>query len=196
MKVQCTACSLHDQGRTNCMAGWGNPLAKLQIWIDSPAEEADTRGKPQESKQARFVNWLLRRNSISLQDVYVGYTLRCFIPKNVLKKKADRLESLNACMGRHNLQVCKNAKAIVALGEISCLEFMGVTKVGEAAGMNRDMIEPWKHRVYGGYAPGYCLATPSESVGVSRSIWFAAEFCGLKPKIDLKELQNFDYEIF
>lgn len=178
------------------MPGWGNPLASLQIWLDSPAEEADNRGKPQESRQARFVDWLLRRNSLSLQDVYVGYTLRCFIPKNFLKKKAERLPALSACNQHHNFDICKLAKAIVALGEISCLEFMGATKVGEVAGSWQDYKEPWKHRVYGGYAPGYCMADPSESVGVSRSIWFAALHVGLEPKICEKELQAFDWDIF
>jgi len=176
------------------MPGWGNPLASLQIWLDNPAEEADRRRKPQESKQARLVDWLLRRNSISLQDVYVGYVLGCHVPKNVLKKKEPRIECLAAC-AQHRTPVA-NAKAIVALGEIATLEFTGLSRVGDLAGAYRTMLEPHRLRVYVNYAPGYALASPAEVVSISRSIWFAAEFCGLKPKINPTELQNFDFEIF
>jgi uracil-DNA glycosylase len=183
------------------MPGWGNPLAKLQIWLDSPAEAADKQHKPNVSRQAEFIDWLLRRNSLSLQDVYVGYTLRCFIPKGFLKKKGEREPAITACEKHHNLQICKNAKSIVALGEISCLAFIGSTKVGLVAGSHRDVVGPPRHRVYCDYSPGAVTAPPpagdpSLSVTISRTIWFAAEYAGLEPRICEKELQKFDFQIF
>lgn len=195
-KFPCTGCSLHKTCKTIAMPGWGNESASLQIWLDFPQEEADRRHKPRESKQARFVDWLLRRNSLSLQDVYVGYSLRCMVPKNFLKKKDDRLESLQACNTRWNDTIRRNAKAIVSLGEISCLAFMGATKVGTVAGMSTVLTEPFKHKVFGDYSPGYALVSPADTVSISRSIWVAAEYAGLKPKINPKELTNFDYELF
>lgn len=190
IQTPCTACLLHKTAHTVGMVGHSNPTARLKIFLDSPSTEDDMRHKFGESRQSRFLLWLIKRNSLPLDKIEISFTLKCFVPKNTLKKKEDKLTLIDAC---EPLRIASLQKGdtVLTMGELSCLAFTGDSLDKR---INTDAKCGHFYRVFVTYAPGFAIKSPSESVGISRMLWNASVHAGMKPKVDLK-VQQYDYEV-
>lgn len=160
----------------------------------------DRRARPMLSEGADLIRWMMKRMSVAREDYYLDYVLKCYPNPKVVKSfgnKAFRTQMIEACAHYRlaTLQLLK-PKAIVVMGATACEAFLGSEKVGEYEGARWIPNEPFVRESVEGiwitYAPGYALKGPSESVGIYRTLFAAAEEAGLKPKLN-KQLEPFDY---
>lgn len=196
----CELCELSQtcSPKAVCLKGGGGLDARLAIFLDAPSIVEDRRGKGLVSESAEFLKWLLNRMSVSTQDVYVDYVLKCYHkPNKNVGKKAFRAQMLEACSVYRfaTLQRIK-PKAIIAMGTIACEAFTGSSEIGEYEGARWTSNEPRVREivdaVWISYAPAYALESPAESVGIYRTLFAAAKEAGLKPKLNTK-IPLYDY---
>lgn len=205
IETECTACVLHEHCYTVGMNSIGPIEAPLKIFLDAPPKEDDQRHKFGESNIAKFVRWMMARNSLKEEDYQICFTLKCAIPKNFLTKKENKLECIDAC-APHRIASLQNTKCVLAMGELSALAFLGLPlkKVVHCFWPMKTL--PWfapalqAHIVVTGasvgvcYAPGYAIVDPSEAVSMSRMMWMAGEKAGLKPAFNPKA-GFFDFQV-
>jgi len=197
----CRLCSLwrSADSRSICLKGAGGDSAKLFIFLDAPNIVEDKRHRGIVSDGVEWLKWALRRMSVSRQDVYVDYVLKCYPGRSKdFKKKALRAEMVEQCFHYRvaTLQHVK-PKAIVAMGRFACEALTGRSdKVKESEGTTWTPSEPavreFVPHVWVSYSPAYVLQDMGESVGVFRVLWHAAVDAGLKPKLD-GGVAPFDY---
>lgn len=191
IQIPCKECHLHLTCQTVGMNSFGSDEAPLKIFVDCPSKEDDQRHVWGKSRQAEFLKWLCKRISLKEEDYQVSFTLKCHIPKKVLTKKIDKLECIEACTP-FRLASLQNAKAILTMGELSCLAFTGME-------LKKRVNCDWKSvetpaRIFTTYAVGYALEKPAETVGISRMLWYASANAGLRPAVD-SSVPQFDYEV-
>ncbi len=182
--MNCTKCLLHKFARTNCFQPRGSSNPKLLIRLDYPYIDDDKGGQ---SKATKLLLWMIKRMSLSLEQIAIDYILKCHKPKQQLKKKPERLEAIRQCKSNDNLSI--KPKAIVLMGSIACeSKFPDQLKNREGA--------YWfdNPRVFVTYSPAYAIETPSQIVGIYRMIWWAAEYAGLNPKFN-PQIKPFNYDI-
>lgn len=198
---KCDLCILHTSANPKaiCLKGEGIGVGPypLLVCLDSPNKVENIRGRAMVSDAADWLRWAFRRMSIS-NGVYLDYTVKCYTGGNKqFGKKHEKMETIEQCSIYRvaTLQQIK-PKAIIAMGALSSLAFVGQGKVGLAVESKWTPTEPFVREfvphVWIAYSAGYPLQDPAESVGVFRTLWRAAEDAGLNPKINLKE-QPFDY---
>lgn len=193
IETECTACHLHESCHTVGMNGQYDSLddeSKFKIFLDYPSQEDDAKHRFGESRQARYLLWLLRRMSLKEEEYEIHYTLKCFVPKNVLKRNDQKWECIDACTKHRIANLQSPPYTIVTMGDISCLAFTGKSLKSQVSGFCRTEFG----RIYVSYAPGYGVTSPSETVGISRQLWIAAEHAKLKPKVNLS-IKDFNFEV-
>lgn len=173
-----------------CLPSVGNEEARLAIFLDYPAVVEDKRNKAWVSVNAEFVKWSLRRMSVDTDLVYFDFILKCYPAMKLPGKKADRLALVAACScyRYESLKTLQHCKTVVGLGSLAGEVLTGYGKIGEVEGCSWVPIErPLRDlgiNVWIGYSPGYALEKPSESQGIYRVLWKAAEEAGLNPVFD------------
>lgn len=191
--MTCTKCPLHEFAKTNCFQPKGSSNPKMVIYLDHPHDDDDRKGRIGESDGTRLLLWMLKRMSVSLDDVSIEFALKCRKPKNQLTKKPERLEAIRQC--KNNLIAIK-PKVIVVMGSIACEGFMGgqLLKNLEGAYWNTfgTMKETAPH-TYVTYSPAYAIKTPSETVRIYRILFMSAKEAGLSPKFN-STIKSFNYE--
>lgn len=184
----CTKCPLHEFAKTNCHPGKGSLNPKLLIRLDYPYIDDDRSGIIGNSQATKLLLWLLKRMSLTLDEIAIDFVLKCHKPKNQLKKKPDRLNAINQCRSNDSFKQFF-VKAIVLMGSIACeSRFKEQLKDKESAFWQDNP------RIFVTYSPAYAIETPSETVGIYRMIWWAAEHAGLKPKFN-PNIKPFNYDI-
>ncbi len=197
----CELCLLHTtcNPRSVCLKGGGGDKPKLMIFLDHPNVVEDKRGRGVVSDGVEWLKWCFRRMSISRDDVYVDYVLKCYAGRNKeVKTKALRAEMIEQCSVYRvaTLQQLK-PEAIVAMGGWACEALTGrSTKLKMSEGNKWIATEPFVSqfvsRVWVTYSPLYPLQAPGESQTIFRVLWCAAQDAGLKPVIN-KTVTPFDY---
>lgn len=170
-KSLCTDCQLGRGIKTyNCVSGWGNPDAKLVILLDCPGDIL----------AEKLLVWILERLSLTGDDVWVDYTVKCPIPKGTKKKPLSVCHKI--CWTSHPRTQALNAKSMVIAGKWGT-DFVIDRKLKEIHGMKDAETEVWCC-----YSFMYLLMNPAECVDTWRVLFKAAEEAGLKPamKIDVK----------
>lgn len=208
----CKLCMLHETAKATsiCLKGRGvgigtEPQLALKvagkyplcIFMDSPNSVENTRCRGMVGDGAEWVVWALKRMSIT-EGYWLDYTVKCYTGKSkAFGKKVEKAECIEQCSVYRiaTLQLLK-PKAIIVMGALSSLAFVGQAKVGLAEGTTWTPDEPFVRdvvpHVWVSYSAAYPLQDPAESVGVFRTLMHAAEEAGLNPKIN-KEVTPFDY---
>lgn len=197
----CKSCSLCESAsrRSICLKGGGGDKAKLLIFLDAPNIVEDKRSRGVVSDGVMWLKWALARMSVSRNDVYVDYIVKCYPGRSQgFKKKAQRAEMVEQCF-QYRIATLQHhePKAIIAMGRFACEAMTGRSdKVKESEGTTWTPAEPqvrdYVPNVWVSYSPAYALQDMAESVGIFRVLWHAAIDAGLKPKID-KGVAPFDY---
>lgn len=186
----CQNCFLHKTARSNsrCLKGEGGIEAKLAIFADHPYMLDDRRGRPFVSEAGELLKWMLRRMSLSLESVYIDYTVKCY-PEKLPKKKPERYVAIQAC-SKYRIATLQSLrpKEIVGFGQLSCESLIGKSNVGDYANTCWPSSDPQVAaivpRVWIGYSIGYPLNAPGEAHSQFGLIWLAAEAAGLHPQIN------------
>lgn len=185
--VHCSNCSLHAAANLVCMPSQGDETCSLAILLDQPTMVEDKRKKSFVSESADFVKYCLRRMGIDPDTVYLDYIVKCY--GKLPTKKDERNVLVNACEYKlAALQTFKSLKAVVVLGKVGCEWVTGGSILGDWAGADWPLARNHTMhciipKVWVGYSPGYAMEKPSESGGIFRVIWKAAEEAGLKPSV-------------
>lgn len=190
---ECEDCELHKRAKHRCLESLGDQDAKLAIFFDAPGFLEDRTGRSFVNDSAEFVKFSLARMSVSLDDVYLDYIVKCAPHKGKLPgKKPDRMACVNAC-SQYRLTALENLphlKAICILGSLGSETFLGVKTVGDRAGAEWTPLSPFVRRfvdhIWVGFSPGLLREQPAEAPAIFRVIWKAAEDAGLRPKVNLK----------
>jgi len=197
----CTRCQLanwtNKDAKSICLKGEGGDSAKLLILMDAPTIVEDKRHRSFVSDGVEYLKFLMKRMSVDRADYYLDYVLKCY-PKACKQfgTKAHRQQMLEACSVYTvaTLQFLK-PKAIVLMGRVACEAAMGSDEIGNFEGATwcpkQPLFREYVPHVYITYNPAYGLQDPSESVGIYRTIFAAAQEAKLKPKFNDKV--SFDY---
>lgn len=188
--IPCDKCALHETCYTVGMRGLIS--GSLCIVLDGPSGEEDKRHKTGYSRNFEMLKYILARMSITMDQVSIIYALRCWRPKNAMKKKPDRMLAYLHC-SVHTFALLQEhpMKAIVAMGTLAVEALFGGAKVGDKEGVS------WKSKmlardVWATYSPGYAIESPAETGRLYRVLWHAAIEAGLKPKSNT-DVAPFDY---
>jgi uracil-DNA glycosylase family 4 len=197
----CTLCDLHKSAnsRSRCLKGEGGITPALVIYLDAPTIVEDRRHRGFVSDAPDFLRWMLKRMSITSDQVYFDYILKCF-PGNEKNfgKKPYRQSYIEACSTFRiaTLQLLK-PKAVIGMGSKCCEAFLGSDKVANYEGTYWTPLEPFMRefvdRVYITYSPAFALQDPAETVPIYRTLFAAAEYAGLQPK--LNQIAPYDFGI-
>lgn len=186
----CQNCRLHQTARVNsrCLKGEGGINAPLAIYADHPYMLDDRRSRPFVSEAGELLRWMIRRMSLSLESVYIDYTVKCY-PQKLPTKKPERYVAIQAC-SKYRIATLQSLrpKELIGFGQLSCESLIGKSNVGDYANCWWPPSDPQilaiVPRVWIGYSIGYPLNSPSDSHQQFGLIWMAAEAAGLKPKIN------------
>lgn len=197
----CTKCVLHKTAQTIGMDG---PLqsssAKLLVYLDYPTAEEDRKHKAGSSNNILFVRWLLEeRMQINPDDYQIQFTLKCHKPKNVLKKKPERLAAIQACQ-TYVLSELRNGsdhiRSIASMGSISCEAFFGGAQLKTKNGLKAQSHNKEIGKVWVTSSPASCLppGSPSETYRLYRVLFMAAKDAGLNPQHN-PNFKPFDFQL-
>lgn len=165
-RLACTDCRMSRLTPKvyNNTPGWGNPDAKLVILLDDPGHLLSEK----------LLVWMLKRLSITANDVWVDYNFRCQIHKSLKKKELKITHSI--CWTSHpRTMVTDESKVLVLAGNYG-VDFLTDTTMKEMNG-KKDPNGAWCV-----YSFGYLLMNPVECKDTSCVLWKAAEEAGLTPK--------------
>lgn len=163
----CTDCrmSRFAPKTQNNVAGWGNPDAKLVIVLDGPGHLL----------AEKLLIWILKRLSLTADDVWIDYTFRCQVPKELKKKELAVCHRI--CWTSHPRAWAEVDKVLVLAGNWSA-DFLANAKMKEWHGRKEPESGIWMC-----YSFLYLLMNPAECVDNWRVLYKAAEEAGLKPKM-------------
>lgn len=193
----CTDCDLWVNATPGsvCLKGEGGmKRGGLLIFLDSPNMIEDRRHRGFVSDAAELLRWMLARMSISKEDYYLEYVIKCYAKCKAFGNKANRIGLINTCSQYRfaTLQSLRPA-AIIGMGSVCCETFIGSNKVSDFEGSNWTPIEPrvrdFVEHVWITYSPAYAIQDAAESVGIYRTLERAASDAGLKPRLD-KTIKN------
>lgn len=146
--------------------GWGNPLAKLIIVLDCPGNLL----------AEKLLIWIMKRLSLTGEDVWVDYLFRCPIPKSLKKKELQVCHRI--CWTSHpKLWGDRENTTVIVMGNHSA-DFLVNAKMKEWHGRKEPDSQVWV-----AYSLLYLLMNPSECLDTARILYKAAEEAGLKPKM-------------
>lgn len=188
----CRRCQLSNYAKTVCLQGMGNPdTAQLAIFLDAPLYDDDIRGRPLESQGGKLLLNLLGRMSLTTEQVYIDYTVKCYAGKYMPKQKAERLKCIEACSYYRfaTLQNLPNLQKILVMGRLSLEALNGASEIGKFESESwtpRELeLRQWGE-VWVSFSPAYGIEKPAERPSIYRIIWKAAEEAGLFPETNLK----------
>lgn len=185
----CQLCQLSATAneRSVCLKGRGEKDAPLLILLDAPGIIEDKRGRSFVSEGSEYLDFLMSKMSVPREKYYLDYILKCYPkPCKEFGRKAPRQQMIEACSTYliATLQFLK-PKVIVLMGTIACETAMGKEKVSEFEGTkwipNDPLFRNFVDRVWITYNPAYGIQDPSETVGIYRTLFCAAEEAKLKP---------------
>lgn len=176
-KTPCTDCRLSrfaskDHNNTE---GWGNPDARLIIVLDGSGNIL----------AEKLLVWILKRLSLTADDVWVDYLFRCPVPKQL--KKKELLECHRICWTSHPKAWGDREDTAVVLAGNWAADFLVNAKMKEWHGKKDPDSGVWIC-----YSFLYLLMNPAECVDNWRVLYKAAEEVGLKPKM-VVEIEPFRF---
>jgi uracil-DNA glycosylase family 4 len=84
----CTRCELAP-GRTQVVAGVGNPRARVLFVGEAPGKQEDLRGEPFVGQAGRLFDQLLAENGLAREDVFITNVVACRPPANRTPKPGE-----------------------------------------------------------------------------------------------------------
>lgn len=168
-KEKCLKCGLGNTcfSTQNDQPGWGNPDAKLVILLDSPGDDL----------AEKLLIWILRRLSLTSEDVWIDYLVKCHITDK--KPKKDFILSCYKTCWNHVIRnEVFNAGSVVVAGN------WGVKALTEKDMKVLHGKKDEESEIWCCYSFKYLLMNPAECVDNWRVLYKAAEEAGLHPKMD------------
>ena len=184
----CTKCELCETSICNNLEGKQGKNAKLAIILDYPNLDENRKDKMGYGKTYELLRWNLKRMSIDLDSIYITYALKCYKPKNKLKKKPERLQAIKEC--RSNERIPDSCSVIFTVGSIACESYVRGKQLAAVEGTRIR----GERTTFVAYSLGYCLKKPKETARFYRLLWTACLAAGLEPKYN-PDLAPFDYEL-
>lgn len=187
----CGDCVLGLKARHRCLPSQGDTDCKLAIFLDAPSIVDDKRGRSFVSDASAFVKYCLARMSVSEEDVYFDYIVKCYGGK-LPGKKPDRMACVSACSQYRffALEQLMHLKAMVVLGSLGCEVITQHKTIGDKAGTSWEpvslLMRKYMAHVWVGFSPGLLKEKPAEAGSIYRVIWKAAEEAGLNPQTNTK----------
>jgi uracil-DNA glycosylase len=166
-KEACTSCRM---SRTcpkvyNNSPGWGNPDARLVIVLDDPGHILSEK----------LLVWMLKRLSLTSDDVWVDYNFRCTISKEFKKKELRVTHAI--CWTAHPRDIIQSEDRVLVLAGNYAVDFLTTGEMKTLNGSKDPESGAWIV-----YNFGYLLMNPAECKDTSCVLWKAAEEAGLTPK--------------
>lgn len=185
----CTACSLHEGTSCVCLKGKMGVKGGLMVFTDFPDYFAERARRPYTLDVGAILKWFFQRMSVDPEQVTYEYTLRCYAQKTLPSTKAGRSVCIQECNQYRFATIAKaRPRAIVTLGQASLEAFTGRTRVKDCSGLaiptNEGIVRRYVSHVWVGYSVQAVLFSPSEAPDMFRTLFYAAQEAGLKPKID------------
>lgn len=151
----------------------------------------DMRRKPFVSRAGQILLNLLGRMSLSTEEVYLDYIVKCWAGKRMPKQKCDRLVCIEACSKYRfaTLQNLPNLRKIVGMGTLSLEALIGSSEMKHFEGESwtpRELELRQYGEVWITYSPAYLDEKPAEIPNVYRIIFTAAQQAGLDPRPNLE----------
>lgn len=187
----CTACDLHEGTSCVCLKGKSGEKGGLMVFTDYPDYFAERARRPYALDVGAFLRWCFQRMSVNPEIITYEYTLRCYGQKTLPTTKAGRAVCIQECNQYRFVTIAKTQpRAIVTLGQTSLEAFTGRTRVKDNSGLkvpcNEGIVKRFVQHIWCAYSVQYALVSPSESPDMFRTIWYAAQEAGLKPKLNPK----------
>lgn len=161
--INCTACPLGTQGRTQVVFGNGNAQTKLMFVGEGPGRDEDEQGLPFVGRAGQLLTNIIEAMGLKREDVYISNVVKCRPPGN----RAPLPIESNTCK---NLLLFKEIdiikpRIICTLGATATQALLGEdTKITKARGMffhfNGILTLPTYH-------PAYLLRNPAEK----KTVW-------------------------
>jgi len=201
---KCSRCILCESATTRCVAGRGNPKAKLMLVGEAPGSTEDRVGEPFRGQAGDLLTHILNKLGLNEDDLFITNVLRCRPPNNKLPNKKELLMCWLQC-GPYLLEEIKQVrpKVILLMGNTP-LQLMAQEKfISKWEGMKIDtlhtVITKGKRRfvstLYASYHPAAALRGPRLEKNIATAIYVAAKAAGLKPKPKGQEAGMYPYEI-
>ncbi len=80
--VNCAACPLAQQGRTQVVFGHGNPNATLMFIGEGPGRDEDEQGFPFVGRAGQLLTKIIEAMKLKREDVYISNIVKCRPPNN------------------------------------------------------------------------------------------------------------------
>jgi len=161
--VDCTACPLGTQGRTQVVFGKGSPQASLMFVGEGPGRDEDAQGAPFVGRSGKLLTQIIEAMGLTRDDVYISNVVKCRPPEN-------RTPLPNESSTCKNLLLLKEIdvvrpKIICTLGSTATKALLGDELKITAT---RGMFVEWRNvLVLPTYHPAYLLRNPAEK----RTVW-------------------------
>lgn len=80
--INCTACPLGTQGRTQVVFGDGNANADLMFVGEGPGRDEDKQGKPFVGRAGQLLTKIIEAMGLDRSEVYISNVVKCRPPQN------------------------------------------------------------------------------------------------------------------
>ncbi len=80
--VNCAACPLSTQGRTQVVFGHGDPQAHLMFVGEGPGRDEDEQGSPFVGRAGQLLNKIIEAMKLTRDSVYISNVVKCRPPNN------------------------------------------------------------------------------------------------------------------
>ncbi len=137
----CTRCELAP-GRTQVVAGVGDPRARVLFVGEAPGVQEDRRGEPFVGQAGRLFDQLLAENGLSRTDVFITNVVACRPPGNRTPRPAE--VRAHAPWLEEQLRLV-NPTVLVTLGRIALNYFLPKAKITLVRGQPQSV--EWNGRI-------------------------------------------------
>ncbi len=161
--VNCSACPLGTQGRSQVVFGSGNADARLMFIGEGPGKDEDAQGLPFVGRAGQLLTKIIEAMQLKREDVYISNVVKCRPPENrtPLPMESDTCKNL---LLYKEIDIVK-PKIICTLGATATQAILGdEIKITKARGI---FFSFKGIPVIPTYHPAYLLRNPAEK----KTVW-------------------------
>ena len=152
------------------------------------------------SEGVKLLHWMFRRMSMSSEDYYLEYVVKCTAPGGKMpQNKASRMQAIEACsMYRNNTLQMGAYPVVVGLGRLACEALTGSHEIGKYDGTwwesTEALTRQYSPTVWIGPSVNAILMNPGLAGELHRVLWAAAVHANYQPA--LCQIEPFDWSEF
>lgn len=161
--INCQACPLATQGRSQVVFGHGNPHATLMFVGEGPGRDEDKQGLPFIGRAGQLLTKIIEAMGLTREDVYISNVVKCRPPENRAPLPIESNTCKNLILYRE-IDIIQ-PKVICALGATALQSLLGEdARISKYRGVFTEfrgiLLLPTYH-------PAYLLRNPAEK----RTVW-------------------------